>query len=303
MRDGKVDRFASLALLLLTANCATAPLLPAGSLSSYQSLVPSNGILTHSRLMVTKDAVLAAKTIAIVPTSFSASAAQAGLSQSQRTLVANVIDRSMCIALSNRFQIVPVNTSADLTVHAVVTYVTVTDEYAAGLSRAVSVGGGVAEKLLTTTPIPVPIPRIPIGLGALSVEAEARDPAGRQDAAMIWARGADAFTSKPKVAKDGDAYDLAKYFAVDFSRVLVTGKSPFKRLPPLPSAHDIASRLGAAPKDVGCDAFGRGPGVAGLVGDMIGLPPEWTDKGAPAVSQPVAHPADGASPPTSDVTY
>jgi hypothetical protein len=232
--------------LLLTGGCAIAPLEQAGSLSSYQSLTPSNGILAHSQISVSKDDVLAAKTIGIVPTSFSDSASTAGPSDMQRILVANVIDRSMCIALSSRFHIVPSDEPADLSVHAVITYVGLTDEIAAGLSRAASVGASVAEKLLATTPIPVAIPRIPIGLGALSVEAEARDPAGRQKAAMVWARGADAFTNKPKVSKVSDAYDLAKSFAADFSQLLVTGSSPFETLPSLPSVHIIGSMLGVA---------------------------------------------------------
>lgn len=58
----------------------------------------------------------------------------------------------------------------------------------------------------------VPVPRIPIGLGSLSVEAEARDPRGNQNAAMVWGRGADSFTSAARVSSDGDAYDLATEF-------------------------------------------------------------------------------------------
>jgi hypothetical protein len=133
--------------------------------------------------------------------------------------------------------------------------------------------------------VPIPTPRIPIGLGGLAVEAEAFDQAGRQQAAMIWARGADAFTSKPKVSTAADAYDLASSFASDFSKLLVTGSSPFQTLPSLPSVHSISAMFGGPPKEAACEVFGRGPGVAGLIGGFVGLPPEWTDKGAPANSQ------------------
>ena len=102
---------------------------------------------------------------------------------------------------------------------------------------------------------------------------------------MIWARGADAVTSKPKVSTAADAYDLAKVFANDFSRLLVTASSPFEGLPTLPSIYSVASMLGGPPKEAACDDFGRGPGLIGLVGDAIGLPPEWTDKGVPANMQ------------------
>jgi Protein of unknown function (DUF3313) len=123
-------------------------------------------------------------------------------------------------------------------------------------------------------------------MGGLAVEAEALDQSGHQAAAMVWARGADAFTSKPKVSVEGDAYDMAKAFGADFSRLLVTGANPFKQLPRLPSANAIKAIFGAAPKEAVCDGFGRGPGVAGLVGDAIGLPPEWTDKGATVGTTP-----------------
>lgn len=61
---------------LLVAGCATAPLDQAGSLRSYDSLKPSNGLLTRSLLNVSKDDVLAAKTVRIIPTEFSAPAAR-----------------------------------------------------------------------------------------------------------------------------------------------------------------------------------------------------------------------------------
>jgi hypothetical protein len=260
------------------------PLEQTGALSSYASLTPTDGVLTRARISVNKNDVLAAKTVQIVPTSFSEGAAKAGLSDTQRTMVANAIDRAVCIGLSDRFRIVPVGQPADLSVHAVITHVGLTNETAAAVSSAASIGVKVVEKVAVPSPVPVPIPsvRLPIGLGGLSVEAEALDPQRRQHAAMVWARGADVLTSKPKVSAAGDAYDLAKAFADDFSKLLVTGSSPFKKLPSLPAMHKVGSMLGGAPKEAACEAFGRSPGVPGLIADTIGLPPEWTDKGATA---------------------
>jgi hypothetical protein len=37
---------------------------------------------------------------------------------------------------------------------------------------------------------------------------------------------------------------------------------------------------GGAPKQAVCEAFGRAPGVTGLIGGIVGAPPEWTDRGA-----------------------
>src|SRR5260370_31211789 len=99
--------------------------------------------------------------------------------------------------LGDRFHVVTSAEPADLSVHAVITYVGLTDEMVAGVSRAATVGVSVAEKVLLPAPVPIPTPRIPIGLGGLAVEAEAFDQAGRQQAAMIWPRGADPSTSKP----------------------------------------------------------------------------------------------------------
>jgi hypothetical protein len=275
--------WASVALLL--GGCASVPFEQTGALSSYQNLAPTDGVLTHARVGVNKVKVAAARTIRIFPTSFSDAASRAGLSKMQRDMVGNAIDRSLCVALSDRFHVVTYPAPADLSVHAVITHVGLTDETVAAVSRAVSTGGSIAEKLLLPLPVPVPIPRIPLGLGGLSVEAEAVDDDGHQAAAMIWARGADAVTTKPKVSTAGDAYDLAKFFAGDLSKLLVTAENPFRTLPTLPSINVITSMLGMAPKEPECERFGRGPGVIGLISDNIGLPPEWTDKGAPISTQ------------------
>ena len=95
-----------------------------------------------------------------------------------------------------------------------------------------------------------------------------------------WARGAHSF-SRPRASRAGDAYEFASSFGDDFSKLLVTGASPFKTLPSLPTMDGINSALGGAPKESACEAFGRGPGVPGMMGGALGLPPELTDKGAP----------------------
>jgi Protein of unknown function (DUF3313) len=267
-----------LAGLLLLCGCATVPFQPAGTLSSYNALEPSDGFLTHARIAINKDAVLAASTVQIIPATFAGEAASVALSPMQRDILTNVVDRSLCIGLSDRFHVTAPGEPAQLRVHAVITYIALTDETAAAASRVVSVGASVAQKFLLPVPVSVPVPRLPVGMGGLATEAEALDPNGRQFAAIVWARGADAFTSKPKISVEGDAYDLGKSFGDDFSRLLVSGESPFKKLPRLPSVNTINAMLGGAPKETACDAFGRGPGVVGLVGDEIGLPPEWTDK-------------------------
>jgi hypothetical protein len=67
----------------------------------------------------------------------------------------------------------------------------------------------------------------------------------------------------------------------------VAAASPFNTVPSLPSINRINAMLGGAPREAACEAFGRDPGVAGMIGDGIGLPPEWTDHGA-GVTTPTA---------------
>jgi Protein of unknown function (DUF3313) len=265
-----------MAIAVSLSGCASAPLTRSGALSSYDNMTPSDGLLAKSLVRVSKDDVLAARTVRIVPTAF-AQAASPTLSREQRMLVANAIDRAVCIGLSERFQVVAPDQPADLTTSVLVTQAAPTDEVAAGASKVVSV-------VPSALGVPAPVPRLPIGLGSLTLEAEAKDRAGRQQAAMIWARGANSFTNSPTLSRAGDAYDLAGSFAGDFSQLLITGASPFGKTPSLPSLDKIASSLGGKPKYDTCEAFGRDPGVVGMVAGRLGLPPEWSDKGAAANS-------------------
>lgn len=269
----------ALVLSGVVAGCATAPLDQAGSLHAYADLKPSDGLVTRSLLRVSAQDVLAAKTVRIVPTAFLDRDGQAQLTPAQRSLVTNAADRTLCFGLSERLQVVSAAEPADLTVHAVITHVTPTNAVAVGVSK-----GAFVAKTVLLPAVPVPVPRIPIGLGTLSLEAEAIDAHGDQKAAMIWARGATAL-DVGRVAEEGDAYGLAAAFGDDFSKMLVTGKTPFDTLLPLPpSANALTSALGGAPKYPACEAFDRSPGVVGLIGAGIGVPPEWTDKGSKQTS-------------------
>lgn len=269
-----------LPLPLITA-CASVPLPQTGALSSYKQLQASDGLLTKARVSVDKRAILTAKTVQIVPTSFSAAARATKLSETERNVVANAVDRSVCIGLSDRFQIVLPPQRADLTVYVSIASIVPTDKTAAAASKVLSIGISVATSTgIVETSVPIPSLRVPIGLGGLALEAEAVDQAGNQKAALLWARGANSFTGKTRVSPVGDAYELASSFGEDFSELLVTGASPFNtKLPSLPCRQRVASLLGGAPKESACEAFGR-VGVTNMLAGSIGFPPEWTDKGA-----------------------
>jgi uncharacterized protein DUF3313 len=267
---------------LMVAGCAIAPLERSGSLASYDRLTPSDGLLTKSQIRVSRSDVLAARSVRIEPTAFAASVAKEPFTDHQRGLITNAVNRALCIALSERFEVVAPMEKADLSVRAVITHIAPTDPVAAG----VSIIAGIVPSIVAPNVYTPPVPRLPIGLGSLSVEAEARARRGGQMAVMLWARGANSFTSSPRVSSDGDAYDLATSFADDFGQLLVTGESPFGRIPEPPSLDKFTAILGGAPKHPACEAFGRAPGLAGMIGEKIGMPPGWTDPGPPVLEPP-----------------
>ena len=282
MRPGKSFWRSAIAyayLAVCVAGCATAPLDTSGALSSYADLAPEDGILTKTRLRIDKAGVLRAQSVAIVPTSFSGAASQAELTDQQQHVITNAVDRSVCIGLSDRFVLVPLGQPADLVVHVTVTHVTVTDAGVAAASKAASIA-----PMFITSATPIVVPRIPIGMGTLSVEAEARDAGGKQKAALLWARGADMLTSNARIAASGDAYDLASEFGADFSKLLVTGETPFDKKISVPTMQRVKSSFGGEPKYATCDSFGRS-GVSDFIGGKMGLPPEWVDDAAPVATR------------------
>ena len=129
-RDGAAapTAWARIALVLtvslqpLIVSCTS--ILPdqAGSLSSYASLEPSDGLLTSARVSVNEGEILSARTVRISPTAvWAAAASAAGVSEPQARLIANAVDRSLCTGLSRRFQIASAGQPADLSVRAFIT--------------------------------------------------------------------------------------------------------------------------------------------------------------------------------------
>ena len=198
--------------------------------------------------------------------------------------MANAADRALCYELSLRYDVVS-GRDADLTVRAAVTRVELTGLPGAGATIAASGAITIASQLgvgFADAVGRIPVPRVPIGLGSLTVEAEALDRRHEQRAAMIWGGAANSFTSQPRFSPISDAYDLAGEFGQDFGFYLATGQDPFKAPLTLPTYDRLRiTVLGEAPLDPDCEAFGRAPGVDGILGDYIGLPPEFGDKGAP----------------------
>lgn len=277
---------AAAALLSGVAACGTVVLNSTGSLTRYDRLQRSTSTATEARLFIDRPALERARTVRIIPTAFPANVeGSAPLTAADRRLIANNADRALCYDLSLKYDVVT-SRDADLTVRAQVTRVEPTNLIGAGTTIAGSaavtiasqVGVGFAEGIGR-----IPIPRVPIGLGSLTVEAEALDRHHQQRAAMIWGGAANSFTSQPRFAASSDPYDLAGDFGQDFGYLLARSEDPFTAANTLPTWDRIrVTILGEAPLDPDCEAFGRAPGVDGILTDYIGLPPEFSDKG-PAV--------------------
>lgn len=288
-RSGGVERKRSLAgacalvPLMLLAACASAPKTRSGSLTSYHGLAPSDGVQTKSQLLVNKENILAAKTVRIAPTRF-AGGIGSDLSEKDRELVANRVDRALCKGLTKRLDVVDPTDPADLSVQATITHLGTTNRIAAGASLVV----GFVPSALSS--VPGLSPRVPFGLGSLTIEAEALNPAGTQEAAIVWSRGASYVLSSSTISEVGDAYQLASDFGGNFSELLTTGETPFGGMPRI----DLPKFGGK--KDIDCDAYGRGSGVIGFFGDNLGMPPGWTDKGAQKAAKPKGEPAETINP-------
>lgn len=268
--------------LMLLAACASAPATRSGSLTSYEGLAPSDGVQTKSQLLINKDNVLAAKTVRIAPTRF-ANGVGPSLSENDRELVANRIDRALCKGLTKRLDVVDPNEPADLSVQATITHLGTTNRIAAGASLVVGF-------IPTSFSLPGLSPRVPFGLGSLTIEAEALNPAGQQEAAIVWSRGASYVASSSTISEVGDAYQLASDFGGNFSQLVTTGETPFGGMP-----HIDLPKFGGK-KDVDCEVYGRGSGVVGFFGDNLGMPPGWTDKGAQKGGKPKGKPAEKINP-------
>ncbi|NTF46156.1 DUF3313 domain-containing protein [Agrobacterium rhizogenes] len=267
----------SVALMICLSGCASMPLQRGTTLSSYQNLKPSNGTMTKSEMSVDPHALAMAKTVRIVPTTISVNVAATVPNLREQALTSNAVDRALCVALSDRFEIVGPGQPADLTVRASIVAIKPTNKTAAGVSTVTSLG--------TSAVLPVSVPRLPIGMGGLDAEAEAIGADGAQKAAMVWSRGADSFTTAARVSAVGDAYALAGSFGNDFAKMLVKGDTPFKGVGSLPSKQKVWSALGGRNKYAACESFGRGSGIAGAIGGKLGLPPGWTDKKSQANSK------------------
>jgi hypothetical protein len=266
-----------LAAAVWLSGCASSSITQSGGLSSYQDMTAVKTARTKARIFADADALAAAKSVRIEAVTYGSGAADE-VSADQRALIANLVERTLCVRLSSRFDIVAGQEPADLTIHAVITRLTPTNREAAAATvpiRAVSIAFGV----------PAPF-RVPIGMGSFAAEGEADDQTGGRRASMVWARGADVLTSQARVSKIGDAYQLSDAFAGDMAALVITARNPLHDLPKAP----FGGR--GRPVAQACDAYGKSHGAERFVGGVFGAPPEWAEGKPPPAAAPRVEPPD-----------
>jgi hypothetical protein len=236
------------------SGCASSTPPTGGTLTSYSGLTKTTAHRAQALERADNIALMAAQTVRIEPVTF-ASDAQSKATPVQLALLANAMERSLCKRLSTRFNIVAAPDKADLTIKTVVTRIKPTNAAAAGLSLAVS-----------ASILPF-APRIPVGLGGFSAEAEAIQPDGGQAAAMVWSRDADILSGK-RVSTIGDAYDLSISFTHDLAKLLASPMTQPRIRTPTRRDKPVA---------VACNIYGKGPGIVGAVGGLLGASPKMTD--------------------------
>lgn len=241
----------------LTA-CASVDATPSANLGSAGGeFTETRGMRARAAFRVDAPALRAARTVRLQPATV-ADAADDNINGRQREVLLTALNQTLCKRLSRHFEVVDEGRPADLTVRADITRLGTTSSGSAAVSQ---IAGFIS---------PVPFtPRLPVGMGSLVVEGVATDGQGAPKAAMVWARGADMFTTNARASSIGDAFSLAQAFGKDFAKLLERGGDPFK-------SEGAARRVKRKAEPRECEAWGRSQGAAGFIGSRLGLPPEMT---------------------------
>lgn len=202
------------------------------------------------------------------------------ITEPERALILNALDRNSCEALSAQFDIIDDAATAD-------TYILRT--HVTQLKATGKVGAAIGN--ISGFLIPVTGVRPPFGLGALKVEFEVLAPDQAQSAAMVWSRSADVISADAAVSRIGDAYAFTELAATDFSNLL-SNKTPSQR------AVTVVRNMVSNTSDKPCEAYGRQASrLVGLIGLMgVTVPPEMADKGRKPVDTPAPVPPAAATP-------
>ncbi|MDO1559114.1 DUF3313 family protein [Brevundimonas sp. 2R-24] len=194
---------AAAALGLVSAACATAPAPQSGFLTSYEGL-QARGDTVRASVRQRRDEALVRglERVRIEPAVLTTGAAPQDLTEAERALVLNEIDRQVCYELSERFALAGPEDDQAGRVRVAATRISPT-------GRVASAASAVAGQFI---PGPIGL-RAPGTTGGLAAEAELLTPDGRQAAALMFARDANVVgTDNPSLSRVGDAHQFAETF-------------------------------------------------------------------------------------------
>ena len=187
----------------LVSGCASADVTRSGFLSDYSKLEPRTDTVRAKVAQYRNEPLLQQiNRIWIEPTVLVGDIGE-GITEEEKAIIVREIDRRICFAVSDRFEI------ADQA------------EQGAGRLRAAAsrvqptnaVGSSASAVANFFIPGPLGV-RVPGSTGGLAAEAELLAPDGQQAAAVIWARDAQVVgTESPSLSRIGDAHQLTGAFA------------------------------------------------------------------------------------------
>lgn len=184
------------------AACQTAPTANSGFLSAYDRLEAQEGTIRASiRQHRDETRVFGIEQVWLEPTVL-IGPVDGSLTDEDRALVLREVDRQVCYEISERFTLAASPDGAARVRTAVVR-----------IDRTGPEGSAVAAVANAFIPGPGTV-RVPGTTGGLAAEAELLDAAGRQAAAIAWARNANVLgTDSPSLSRVGDALQMAEPFA------------------------------------------------------------------------------------------
>jgi Protein of unknown function (DUF3313) len=251
--------------LSIIAGCSSAPKVAHTQfLSDYEKLSSHKEKKHYSdSRFVDKPAVENAKSLGLARTSYSDVVLPEGITQNQMNIIANNIDRELCVGFSSYFEIVDEEQTADLNVRSNLTAIRATGK---GMATVSAIAGNIA---------PVWI-RPPTGMGALAAEAELLDNTKQQRAAIVWTRSARSLNESESISSIGDAYQLADTFASDFIKLVVGKRKKMKD----------AKELKDKNRDKCVARYGKTKLLGTAAGLLLPMSPESKDTGRPVNQTP-----------------
>ena len=184
------------------AACQTAPTANSGFLSTYDRLQAQDGTVRASIRQHRDDARASGIEQVWLEPSVLIGPVGESLTEEDRAMVLREVDRQVCYEISERFTLAASPDGVSRVRTAVVR-----------IDRTGPAGSAVAAVANAFIPGPGTV-RVPGTTGGLAAEAELLDAAGRQAAAIAWARNANVLgTDSPSLSRVGDALQMAEPFA------------------------------------------------------------------------------------------